>query len=212
MRSKRSLLDATGGVVMAMFIAGIGSIMFGCERATVTTSSVEKFNDKATEIEFFEDLERSHVVSNNDALHALFIFADKSDGWVTYDERVAEAKRRMWLSDWFDEPSTESAQVGWIATAACRITGIRGGLTMRVVGPIPRYAVRELTHGDILIAKKESQSFSGLEFVDFLTRLGRMSKLLGGDTQDELPVGVTNQLTPAGGTPVKVAPPSGRFE
>ncbi len=179
----------------------------GCERATMTTSSVEKFDTNQAEIEFFEDLEKSQVVSNNDALHSFFLLADKDDGWATYDERVAEAKRRKWLSSSFDEPANESAEVGWVASASCRITKIRGGLSMQVIGPIPRYAVRELTHMQILIGKKETQSFSGLEFVDYLTRLSRMTNLSSGSVLEKLPAQATSQEPTT-----KPLPPTGRFE
>lgn len=179
----------------------------GCERATMTTSAVEKFESADAQIEFFEDLERSQVVSNNDALHAFFLLADRDDGWRTYEERVAEAKRRGWLSHSFDEPANESAEVGWIATASCKIAKIRGGVTMMIVGPIPRYAVRELTNEQILIGKKANQSFSGLEFVDYLTRLGRMTRLKGGSILERVPDEARNQ-----GTQAKPLPPVGRFE
>ena len=78
---------------------------------------------------------------------------------------------------------------------------------MQIIGPIPRYAVRELTHMQILIGKKETQSFSGLEFVDFLTRLSRMSDLSGGSVLEKLPVQATSQEPSA-----KLLPPTGRFE
>ncbi len=196
---------------LALVIALVGSVSTliegGCERATMTTSSVEKFDTKETEIDFFEDLERSQVVSNNDALHAYFLLTDKDDGWVTYDERLAEAKRRRWLSDSFNEPSTQSAEVGWVASVACRIAKIRGGMSMILFGPVPRYAVRELNQMQILIGKKESQSFSGLEFVDFLTRLDRMTKLSGGAALEKLPAAATSEEAPT-----KPVTPTGRFE
>jgi hypothetical protein len=179
----------------------------GCERATTTTSSVEKFESPNSEIEFFEDLEKNQVVSNNDALHSFFLLTDKDDGWTTYDERVAEAKRRKWLPSSFDEPANESAEVGWVASASCRIAKIRGGLSMMVIGPTPRYAVRELTHMQILMGKKETQSFSGLEFVDYLTRLGRMTDLSSGSVLEKLPNQATGQEPTA-----KPLPPTGRFE
>lgn len=180
---------------------------FGCERATMTTSSVEKFESADAQIEFFEDLEHSQVVSNNDALHSFFLLADKDDGWRTYEERVAEAKRRGWLSGSFNQPSTESAEVGWIATASCKIAKIRGGLSMMIVGPIPRYAVRELTNEQILLGKKVNQSFSGLEFVDYLTRLSRMARLKGGSILERVPNDARNE-----GNQTKPLPPVGRFE
>lgn len=197
---KKKLFERTALLSLVLSIVS-------CERATMTTSSVEKFDTNQEELDFFEDIERSHVVCNNDALHAFFLLTDKDDGWQTYDERVAEAKRRNWLPSSFDEPSNESAEVGWVASVSCRISKIRGGLSMQIIGPIPRYAVRELTHMQILIGKKETQSFSGLEFVDFLTRLSRMSDLSGGSVLEKLPVQATSQEPSA-----KLLPPTGRFE
>ena len=147
------------------------------------------------------------MVSNNDALHSFFLLADKEDGWTTYDERVAEAKRRKWLSSSFDEPANESAEVGWVASASCRIAKIRGGLSMMVIGPTSRYAVRELTHMQILVGKKETQSFSGLEFVDYLTRFARMTNLSSGSVLEKLPKQATGQEPTR-----KPLPPTGRFE
>lgn len=179
----------------------------GCERATSTYSAVDSFESSEAELDFFEMLEKSQSVTNNDALHTFLLLADTEDHWVTYEERVAEAKRRTWLSESFDEPANEGATVGWIARVACMLANVQGGLSMRIAGPIPRYAVRELAYAQVLVGKKESQGFTGLEFVDFLTRLDRMTHLAGAAALEQLPG--------KGSEPGSVAtplPPVGRFE
>jgi len=179
----------------------------GCERQLNTTSVVERYGSGDEEVEFFEELKDSMVVSNEDALHALYLLADGEDHWGSYADRVAEAQRRRWIPASFSEPSTESAEVGWIATASCRIAGFDGGVSMRIWGPIPRYAVRELRNSQILVGKQENMSFTGAEFVDFLTRLSRIARLNNASAL-ETAAASGKQATPA----KRPLPPTGRFE
>jgi hypothetical protein len=148
----------------------------GCERARVEDSAVEKFPRSADEIEFLDALQKQVVVTNDDALHGLISFADGADLSTTYAGRVEVAKRKKWIDDSWNRPADESAQVGWMATAGCRILGVQGGATMRIFGPIPRYATKELVFMDVLPLRTENQSLSGREFVDYLNRLGRVQK------------------------------------
>lgn len=198
MRSKAWVMCALLGVAWAG----------GCERQLTTTSVVERYSTTDEEIEFFEELKEATLVSNEDALHALFLLADAEDHWGTYSERVAEAKRRKWLPTGFDEPSTESAEVGWIATAACRIAKVEGGVNMRIWGPIPRYAVRELRNEQILVGKQDGMSFTGAEFVDFLTRLSRNANLGGASALAQ--AAAAGDAKPS--STKRVLPPTGRFE
>ena len=190
-----------------VFAVGWLVVAPGCERQLTTTSVVERYRSGDEEVEFFEELKDSMVVSNEDALHALYLLADGEDYWDTYADRVAEAQRRRWIPTSFSEPSTESAEVGWIATASCRIAGLDGGVSMRIWGPIPRYAVRELRNSHILIGKQESMSFTGAEFVDFLTRLSRIARLSNASAL-KTAAASDRQATPA----KRPLQPTGRFE
>jgi hypothetical protein len=198
-------LRSEAWVVCALL--GVGWAV-GCERQSTTTSVVERYGSLDEEIVFFEELKESALVSNNDALHALFFLDDGEDHWGGYADRVAEAKRRKWLPGGFDEPSTESADVGWIATAACRIAKVDGGVSMRVWGPIPRYAVRELRNEQILVGKQQGMSFTGAEFVDFLTRLSRNARLTGASALATASAAGDAKAS----APKRVLPPTGRFE
>lgn len=148
----------------------------GCQRAMLESSAVDKFPSADDELEFIDAVEAEKVVTNNDALHALFLISLRADPATDYAGRVAAAKERGWLGAAFDEPANESAEIGWMARAACMEGGIKGGLTMQVFGPVPRYATKELVFMGVLPPRSENQSLSGSAFIDFLNRLDRIGK------------------------------------
>ena len=148
----------------------------GCERSRVDTAAVDRFPRASQELDFLDSLTKQVVVTNGDAMHGLISFADGTDLSSTYEGRVEIAKRRGWIPQGWDRPAAESAQVGWIAVAACRILDIKGGMTMRLLGPTPRYATKELVFMDVLPLRTENQALSGQEFVDFLNRLNRFQR------------------------------------
>jgi len=189
--------------LLALALAG-ASALAGCERSRVEDSAVDRFPRAAQELDFLDALLGQVVVTNDDALHGLITFADGTDLSTTYEGRVEIAKGKGWIpADW-RRPADESAQVGWMAVAACRVLDIKGGLTMRLTGPTPRYATKELVFMDVLPLRTENQSLSGKEFVDFLNRLNRFQQ--GGralalareqETQSGegvIPAGAPNQL------------------
>ena len=202
--------DLRAVVVWAASLA----LFAGCERATVAKSAIDEHPLPDEELAFFETLETKPVVSNDDALHAFFLITDVEDHWGSYAARVAEAKRRDWLNPRFDEPANESAEVGWIARIACMTSGIRGGFTMMILGPVPRYAVRELGNQEILIGKREQQSFTGLEFTDFLSRLDRLSNLRNLSAESSVPAEEGDDIGAAAGKGAspRLQPPVGRLE
>src|SRR5690606_23550054 len=106
---------------------------------------------RADELEFLSQLESVPVVTNDDALHALFLFERGEDPFETYEQRVEEARRLGWLPlrD-AAPPAQESARIGTVSVAIARITRLKGGLTMRIVGPTPRAATRELVFLGVL--------------------------------------------------------------
>ena len=62
-----------------------------------------------------------------------------------------------------------------------RYLKIRGGLTMMVFGPIPRYAVRELIFMNLYPPGNAHQTFTGPEFVGII---GRVEDYQRGNPQD----------------------------
>lgn len=175
MRSDARLLAAAA---IAAMILGAG----GCATRAVSDSSlVDDPTVAGDQLEYFDGLERRQAVSNNDALHGLFLVADGADGNADYESRVAEAKARRWLPEKWEAPANEDARLGDIAVAVCRITDIQGGLTMRIIGPTPVYATRELMYEGLLPQRAANQSIRGLEFLDLLGRVD--DRLAFGDVE-----------------------------
>jgi hypothetical protein len=199
MRSDRSVTALLPAAIAAAALA-----LAACERSRVEDSAVERFPRGTQELDFIDALNGQVVVTNDDALHGLISFADGTDLSTTYEGRVEVAKRKGWLPSGWSRPGDESAQVGWMAVAGCRILGVKGGVTMRLTGPTPRYATKELVFMDVIPLRTENQSLSGKEFVDYLNRLERFQR--GGralalareqETQSGegvIPAGAPNQL------------------
>ncbi len=146
-------------------------VLGGCARTVLDSSVVDEYPGAEMELDFIEHVSEQRIISTNDALHGLYLLTDGDDTAANYQERLAEAKRRGWLPENADPPANESMEVGFAAMAGCAILGEKGGLTMRVFGPSPRYCTRELVFLGILPERTEHQSLSGLEFIDFLGRL-----------------------------------------
>lgn len=159
------------------------ALVAGCDRQLAETSVTDRFARPEQELDHTEALESRLLTTNNDMLHGFFVFAFGEDPWTTYAQRVIDARMRGWLPEGWREPANESATVGRMAAIAAHIVKIRGGLTFTILGPTPRYALRELIYMDILPARTENQSLSGLEFVDFLNRLNRIAPSEGGASQ-----------------------------
>jgi hypothetical protein len=199
MRSDRSVTALLPAAIAAAALA-----LAACERSRVEDSAVERFPRGTQELDFIDALNNQVVVTNDDALHGLISFADGTDLSTTYEGRVEVAQRKGWLPAGWSRPGDESAQVGWMAVAGCRILGVKGGVTMRLTGPTPRYATKELVFMDVIPLRTENQSLSGKEFVDYLNRLERFQR--GGralalareqETQSGegvIPAGAPNQL------------------
>lgn len=160
--------------LMILLLTSTG--MVGCVRTVLESSAVDDWQGDEAELEYLEALESQRVVTNHDALHGLLLLADGADSHETYEQRLADARQRGWLAPDATPEANESAAIGMMAMAACEILAIKGGLTMRLFGPSPRYCTRELIFLDILPPRTEHQSLSGLEFIDLL---GRVEDRLG---------------------------------
>ena len=203
------------GAVLVVALAALAA----CERARVEDSAVERFPRSAQELDFLDALGDQVVVTNDDALHGLITFADGTDLAPSYAGRVAIARAKGWVGASWDRPGDESAQVGWMAVAGCRILGVKGGMSMRLFGVTPRYATKELVFMDVLPLRTENQSLSGKEFVDYLNRLARFQRsgkaLALAEEQETqtgegvIPAGAPNQLIDQ--SSVEFGLPSGAF-
>jgi hypothetical protein len=147
----------------------------GCKPYVMSSSAVDTLGKADQEIDFLAAVERMPAVTNNDALHAFLLLQDGDDTCADYAARVREGVRRGWMQSGHSPLANEAARVGWMATAGCVVMDVKGGLTMRLLGPVPRYATKELVFMEILPLRTENQVLTGSEFVDYLNRLQRIA-------------------------------------
>jgi hypothetical protein len=144
----------------------------GCQSAKVSdplTASIGG-NDPGEQVEFWHRLAERPVTSNDEAFHGLLLFLDDQDPAKDYAGRVAELKRRKMLPGGFDAPATEAVERGTLAVALVRALDIHGGVMMRLLGPTPRYATKELQFTEVFPPSSSKQTFSGSEFLGIISR------------------------------------------
>jgi hypothetical protein len=163
--------------------------LVGCKPYVMSSSAVDTYPKADQEIDFLGAVEKMPAVTNNDALHAFLLLQDGDDSSADYAARVQQGVQRGWLPAGHGKLANEAARVGWMATAGCVVMDVRGGLSMRILGPVPRYATKELVFMEILPLRTENQVLTGAEFVDYLNRLQRIAGTNRREKQDS-PLGV----------------------
>lgn len=175
----------------------------GCARSVREASVADTLGgvDMMAELDFWDQLAAQDAVTNHDALHALLLTFEflSEEGAVHEGERVGAAlqggadfeakagfaRSRGWIPAGGTLVADETTQAGWIARAICLEAGIEGGLNMRLFGPVPRYALRELTYERLMGSKSENQALSGLELIATLGRVqDRRTGLVSAPRQD----------------------------
>jgi hypothetical protein len=122
-------------------------------------------------MEFWHQMNDQPVTSNDQAFHGLLLFFDAKDGSADYAARLAAVKSRGWLPADFAEAERDSVKRGTVAVVLCNALHIRGGVTLRVFGSGPRYALRELQHVGVYPPSSPLQTFSGAQFVALIGRV-----------------------------------------
>jgi len=144
-------------------------LLVGCLRSEVSVSVVERFPGDQDTPDFWSEVAVATVVTNDDALHGLYLLADGTDPFGSFPDRAREARERGWVGG-EELAAREAAHYGAIAVAIYDILHLRGGVTLRIFGPSQRYCARELASQGIAPARSEQQSLSGLEFIDLMRR------------------------------------------
>ena len=147
----------------------------GCQMKSsrVADSLTSKFggSDADAQMEFWHALNDKSLMSNDDAFHGLLLYMDEKDDATDYAGRVENLRARGMLPKGFDEPGDAAVKRGTLAVALMRLTGVKGGLTTRIFGASPRYAVRELMFIGVYPPSTPNQVLSGSEFVGIIGRV-----------------------------------------
>jgi hypothetical protein len=145
----------------------------GCQSAHVTQEVTTKYSgdDPDSQLNFWHELALRHLTSNDDAFHAILLDVDGHDTCASYEARVSALKARGFLPKSFSEPANLAIERGTLGVITVKILDIKGGWVMRVFGPSPRYALREVVYEGIFPPSSPQQTFSGAEFVGVIGQI-----------------------------------------
>jgi hypothetical protein len=151
-------------------------LLVGCQAArvkqpVVSTLAPNGADPVATRMEFWHTLNDRPLASNDDAFHALLLYFDGKDDATDYAGRVRTLKSRGWLGGGFNEPADRAVERGVVAQALVKALNLKGGVTMRLFGSSPRYALRELQFKGLLPDSSVNQVFSGSELVGVIGKV-----------------------------------------
>ena len=151
---------------------GLVAAMAGCQTSIDTNPVNTEYNpeDSLASIDFWHEVADRPICSNNEALHGLILLDEGKDISKNYKQRLLLLKAKGYLPDSFDAPPNQAVQRGTVAQILCHILKVKGGLTMRLIGPHPRYATRELIFLEIFPPCTPNQSMSGIEYVEAISR------------------------------------------
>jgi hypothetical protein len=166
------LMSALRNTGLTMLL--LAAVLTGaCQRTYVAATLETNYppDDAGKELEFWHTLPTRSAVCNDEGLHGLILLADGEDKTGGYLQRVELAKSRGWVGKNFNEAGNLAMQRGTLAQAICVICDIKGGAMMRVFGPIPRYATRELVYMNMMgDPSTENLVITGLEYMGVVSK------------------------------------------
>ena len=125
-------------------------------------------NDTDMQLEFWHTMAGRKLTSNDEAFHGVLLYVDGADKCDGYDARVKNLKDRGMLPADFKGAANDAVLRGNLAVALVKALHIKGGVAMHIVGPTPRYALRELEFDGLYPPSSVNQTFSGAEFVGII--------------------------------------------
>ena len=143
-----------------------------CTRTQVASpiQTTYEQQDTTAELDFWHELADRPVTTNNEAVHGLIVLANGHDPNDDYATRLAWLRDNGYLSAGVNESGAAAVERGTVAHILAQMLDIKGGLTMRIIGPHPRYAMRELTYMDLMPYGSPQQGMTGIEFLDLVAK------------------------------------------
>ncbi len=162
----KKLAACTAVVGGILSVAGLG----GCQSAHVSQPLTKNLggDQPKSQLEFWHQLARRPLTSNDEAFHGLLLFADGKDPAANYNQRVDALKARKMIAGDFHGTADDAIDHGTLSVALVQILHLSGGVTMSVLGPTPRYATRTLQFNGLYPGGSPNQTVSGSEFVGII--------------------------------------------
>jgi hypothetical protein len=146
-------------------------------KATAAAKAPAAAGDASTsDAQFFAELGYKDVASAHDAARALVILTSEGkECGGDFEKCKAYLKGRGVLPDgWLDKVTAdEPVDKSYLAALICRSLNIKGGLWMRLFGPLPRFALRECAYHELMVQGADYAHVSGGELVGVIDRCDR---------------------------------------
>jgi hypothetical protein len=143
----------------------------------------------STDAQFFAELGYKDVALASDVARALVIFTSEgAESGADFEAARAYLRTKGVLPDgWLDKAKPEDPiDKGHLATLICRTLGIKGGLMMRLLGPVPRYALAECVYLELMARGADYCHVAGGELVGVIDRADRFRLAQAGKKPPEL--------------------------
>lgn len=174
----------------------------------------------ASQLEFFDDLERQTLVCHDDALHACLLLGAGINA-TSFQQRTEMAARLGWIAPSFDRPGREAATLGEVCRMLARMMGKPESITqdeslafvsgLRVLPPevSTSSAAGSASSGGVL--PSQLKPYQGLTGSQLMTILGSVHDAIAPRESagaSALPPTSIVTTTPAATTPAQPATPS----
>jgi len=131
----------------------------------------------STDARFFGELAYKDVATAADTARALTILVSEgAENGADFAAAKAYLRARGILPDgWLDKAAADApTDKGRLASLVCRALGIKGGLAMRLLGPLPRLALRECSYLELMAIGCDYTYVTGGELVGVIDRADRL--------------------------------------
>jgi len=119
---------------------------------------------------FLDRLSAQADVNENDAFRGVLIVLDGQDPAGTFAERVEALRGKGALAEDWDFDAARPITKGKLAYVLYRGCGFGGGVVLTLVGPSPRYCLREFQYNGMMSPGSALSPVTGMELVAVLSR------------------------------------------
>lgn len=143
----------------------------------------------SSDAQFFAELGYKDVALAADVARALVILTSEgAESGADFAAAKTYLKEKGVLPDgWLDKVKPEDpVDKGHLASLICRALGIKGGLVMRLLGPVPRYALAECVYLELMARGADYCHVAGGELVGVIDRADRFRLEQAGRKPPEL--------------------------
>jgi len=143
----------------------------------------------STDAQFFGELAYKDAATAADTARALAILVSEGaeNGADFAAAKAYLAKRGILPDGWLDKAAADApTDKGRLASLVCRALGIKGGLWMRLFGPLPRLALRECAYLELMAMGCDYGHVTGGELAGVIDRADRLRAREAGRPLPEL--------------------------